>query len=400
MTRHLYLLMLTMLIVVSSELQIPAMMPVMAHDLGVDTGMIGMLVSIFALGMAIGGPAIAFVLRHRPPKQALLTVVAAYAIPELLVPLVHEYWWVALMRLLTGCLAGAAVGLSIAYATRLARSPDKIGEAVSIVLSGIMVGTVVGLPVSHFIADRWSWQTTFYVLGAAAVVVFVVSLLALPKREAATADDAAKDMRNLRLPRLWSRYLVSFLTIGAAYAAFSYFTPLLEQNAGFGSSATTLILLAYGFCSLVGNLVVGKLADRHAVGVLRFGHAMLAVSLAMIAVASDARPVVLVMVLAVGLAGVTMNPPLVTRVVEVGGSGALVSTVHTSIITLGITVGTAVSAATIDAFGNDPAVAMWTGSGFAVLAAIVLALQLPRRHDTDGPRTPALPRQATQTTAR
>ncbi|MFB8005076.1 MFS transporter [Nocardia sp. NPDC056000] len=385
MTRHLYLLMLTMLIVVSSELQIPAMMPVMAHDLGVDTGMIGMLVSIFALGMAIGGPAIAFALRHRPPKQALLTVVAAYAIPELLVPLVHEYWWVALMRLLTGCLAGAAVGLSIAYATRLARNPDTIGEAVSIVLSGIMVGTVVGLPVSHFIAERWSWQATFHVLGAAAVVVFVVSLLALPPRDAATADDAAQDLRNLRLPRLWSRYLVSFLTIGAAYAAFSYFTPLLEQSAGFSSSATTLILLAYGVCALVGNLAVGKLADRHAVGILRSGHALLAVSLAVIAVASDVRPVVLVMVLVVGFAGVTMNPPLVTRVVEVGGSGALVSTVHTSIITLGITVGTAVSAATIGAFGDDPAVAMWTGSVFAVLAAVVLALQHPRRDRLSAP---------------
>lgn len=321
MKRHLFLLMLTMLIVVSSELQVPAVMPEMARDLGVDTGKIGLLVSIFALGMALGGPVIAFALRHRPPKKALLTVVAAYAIPELLVPLVHEYWWVALMRILTGCLAGAAVGLSVAYAVRLAASPSKIGEAVSIVLSGIMVGVVVGLPVSHFIASRWNWQVTFYVLGAAAFFVFLLSLLALPERSAATADDSAQDLRNLRLPGLWSRYLVSFLTIGSAYAAFSYFTPLLEQSAGFSTDATTLILLAYGLCSLVGNLIVGRLADKHAVGVLRFGHALLFVSLGVLAVASQVQPLVLAMVLIVGLAGVTMNPPLVTRVVEIGAAG-------------------------------------------------------------------------------
>lgn len=379
MNRHLYLLMLTMLIVVSSELQVPAMMPEMAEDLGVDTGRIGLLVSIFALGMALGGPVIAYALRHRPPKQALLTVVAAYAVPEMLVPVVHEYWWVVLMRILTGCLAGAAVGLSIVYATKLAPSPDKIGEAVSIVLSGIMAGTVVGLPVSHFIAGRWNWQATFYLLGVAALAVFLVSLLALPPRNAATADDNAQDLRNLRLPRLWSRYLVSFLTIGAAYAAFSYFTPLLEQSAGFSADATTLILLAYGLCSLVGNLIVGKLADRHAVGVLRFGHALLFLSLGVLAIAGQVQPLVLAMVLIVGLAGVTMNPPLVTRVVEIGGTGSLVSTIHTSVITLGITVGTGVSAFTISTFGDDPGVAMWTGSVLALLAAITLALQSGRR---------------------
>lgn len=378
MKKHLFILALTILIVVSSELQVPAVMPEMARDLGVETGKIGLLVSIFALGMALGGPVIAFALRHRPPKKSLLVVVAAYAVPELLVPLVHNYWWVAIMRGLTGCLAGAAVGLSVGYAARLATSPGKIGEAVSVVLSGIMAGIVVGLPVSHFIASRWNWQATFYVLGAAAFVVFLLSWLALPERSGATADDSAQDLRNLQSPRLWSRYLVSFLTIGSAYAAFSYFTPLLEQNAGFSTTATTFILLAYGLCSLVGNLIVGKLADKHAISVLRFGHALLFVSLGVLAVASHVQPVVLAMVLIVGLAGVTMNPPLVTRVVQIGGSGNLVSTVHMSVITLGITVGTAVSAITINASDNDPTVAMWTGSVFALFAALALFFQTRR----------------------
>lgn len=157
----------------------------------------------------------------------------------------------------------------------------------------------------------------------------------------------------------------------------------LEESAGFSTDATTLILLAYGLCSLVGNLVVGKLADKYAVGVLRFGHALLFVSLGVLALAGPVRPLVLIMVLIVGLAGVTMNPPLVTRVVEVGGAGNLVSTFHTSIITLGITVATAVSAFVIGIFGDDPSVAMWTGCAFALFAAFALALQVsPRKSFT------------------
>ncbi len=378
MKKTLYLLMLTMIIVVSSELQVPAMMSEMAEDLDVDTGRIGLLVSIFALGMALGGPVIAYALRHRPPKQALLTVVAAYAVPEMLVPVVHEYWWVVLMRILTGCLAGAAVGLSIVYATRLAPSTDKIGEAVSIVLSGIMVGTVVGLPVSHFIAGRW--KLAGHLLH---------SRRCRPGRIRAQPPHAcSEERRQCRRQCSGLAQSSSPQPVGALprelpdHRSRIRGVLLLHSSSRgqrrFGADATTLILLAYGLCALVGNLIVGKLADKHAVGVLRFGHALLFVSLGVLALAGQTQPLVLTMVLVVGLAGVSMNPPLVTRVVEIGGTGNLVSTFHTSVITLGITAGTALSALTISMFGNDPAVAMWTGSAFALLAAVTLALQRGR----------------------
>lgn len=375
MRRHHYLLMLTILVVVMSELQVAGMMPAIAADLQVSTGQVGTLVSLYALGMTLGGPLLAYLVRHRPPKHSLLFVVGIYSVLEFLVPLMHEYWWLALLRVLTGCLAGAAFGLSVTFAALLAPSVDKIGEAVSIVLGGIMVGTVIGLPLSYFIAGRMGWQSSFYVLGIAAFSLFVVSLIALPERDAATRDAAAQDLRNLRSPTLWTRYLVSLLTIGAAYASFSYFTPLLEQSAEFGPSATTAILLAYGGCAFIGNLVVGKFADRHAVDVLRVGHVLLFVSLALLASLTSIQPLVLAMVLVVGFAGVPMNPALVTRVAEVGGAGNMVSTVHTAVITMGVTLGTAISAVTISLFDDDPAVAMWTGAAFALLAALVLAAQ-------------------------
>lgn len=321
----------------------------------------------------------AYLLRHVPPKQALLAVVGAYAALEALVPMVHAYWWVALLRITTGCLSGATFGLSVTFGAQLAASPEKIGEAISIVLGGIMVGTVIGLPLSHYIAGTLDWQASFYILAAAALCLFVASLCALPHREAASQKDAAQDLRNLRSPSLWSRYLVSFLTIGAAYGSFSYFTPLLEDRTGLSQNVTTAILFAYGIFSVIGNLVVGRFADHYAVTVLRVGHVLLIASLSLIAAFVTTSWLVVAMVLIVGLAGVTMNPALVTRVAEVGGTGNLVSMVHTSVITLGVTVDTAISAVTMSRFGDDPAVAMRTGAAFAVIAAGDLALQTGSR---------------------
>lgn len=376
MKKYLYLLMVTIMVTVMSELQVAGMMPAMSADLGVSTGQIGLLVSVYAAGMMIGGPLFAWFLRHSPPKGALLTIVALYAVAQVLVPVVDAFWWVALVRVITGALAGASFGLSVTYGAALAESPQKIGEAVSIVLGGIMVGTVLGLPLSNFISNVWNWQASFYVLGIITFVLFLASLAILPKREAATHDAAAQDVRNLRMPRLWARYLVSLLTIGAAYASFSFFTPLLEENAGFSANTTTIILLIYGVCAYIGNMIVGKFADRHAIAVLRTGHGLLLVALVLLAAFNYIQPLTLIMVIIVGFVGITMNPALVTRVAEVGGAGMMVSTIHTAVISAGVTLGSAVSSATMGTFGNDdPGVAMWTGAVLAILAGIVLATQ-------------------------
>lgn len=391
MKKYLYVLMLTIMVVVMSEFQTAGMMPQIAADLGVSTGQVGTVVTLYALGMALGGPLLVYLLRHRPPKASLLIVIGTYAALEVLVPLIHEFWWLALLRVLTGCLSGAAYGIAVAYSARLAPSPEKIGEAVSIVLGGIMIGTVIGLPLSHFLAARWGWQSSFYILGIAAFAVFLISLLTLPAREAATQEAAAQDLRKLRSPKLWSRYLVSLLTIGAAFAGFSYFTPLLEQNAGFATNTTTLILLAYGIVSFIGNLIVGKFADQHAIGILRIGHTLLFISLALLGAFSNAQPLVLAMVLIVGVAGVPMNPAMVARVAEIGGTGNMVSTVHTSLITMGVALGSAIGALAIGRAGDDPSAAMWIGAAFAVLATLTLATQ------ARGRRQPLRPPHATET---
>ena len=391
MKKYLYVLMLTIMVVVMSEFQTAGMMPQIAADLGVSTGQVGTVVTLYALGMALGGPLLVYLLRHRPPKASLLIVIGTYAALEVLVPLIHEFWWLALLRVLTGCLSGAAYGIAVSYSARLAPSPEKIGEAVSIVLGGIMVGTVIGLPLSHFLAARWGWQSSFYILGIAAFAVFLISLLTLPAREAATQEAAAQDLRKLRSPKLWSRYLVSLLTIGAAFAGFSYFTPLLEQNAGFATNTTTLILLAYGIVSFIGNLIVGKFADQHAIGILRIGHTLLFISLALLGAFSNAQPLVLAMVLIVGVAGVPMNPAMVARVAKIGGTGNMVSTVHTSLITMGVALGSAIGALAIGRAGDDPSAAMWIGAAFAVLATLTLATQ------ARGRRQPLRPPHATET---
>lgn len=149
MKKHIYVLMVTILVVVMSELQVAGMMPAIAADLNTTIARVGLLVSMYSFGMAFGGPLVVYLMRHLTPKRSLMIVVGVYALLEAMAPAIHAYWWLALIRIITGGLSGAAFGLSLSLGAQLAESPAKIGEAVAIVLGGIMVGTVIGPPLSH-----------------------------------------------------------------------------------------------------------------------------------------------------------------------------------------------------------------------------------------------------------
>ncbi|GII97443.1 MFS transporter [Sinosporangium siamense] len=115
--------------------------------------------------------------------------------------------------------------------------------------------------------------------------------------------------------------------------------PILTEVSGFSPSVVPLLLIAYGAATVVGNTVVGRLADRHTTPVLIVGLLLNLAFLTGFALLAHVGAVAIVFMLGVGLVGVTMNPAMVVRVQRNGNTGALVNTVHTSFITLGVIVG-------------------------------------------------------------
>ena len=149
------------------------------------------------------------------------------------------------------------------------------------------------------------------------------------------------------------------------------------------------LLAAYGAANVVGNTIVGRLADRHTLAVLAGGLGLL--TLALVAFASFAQhPVVGIgAFLAIGLTGVALNPALVARVMRLAPPGALVNTLHASVITAGLAFGTWAGGAGID-HGHGLRAPLWVGAALALLGLASLAPSLARSRRTApaaGPRT-------------
>lgn len=362
----------SLFVVTSSEFQVSAMLTTMAADLRTPIADLGLLVTVYSLGMGLGGPAIAWALRRVRPRRALVAVMLGYALVEALGGAATTLEMLVVLRVLAGALSGATFGMALSAGMRAVDEGSRSRMSAG-VLAGLMAGTLLGLPLSHLLATTVGWRASFWMLAAAAVVMAIAVRIVLPAPPVAERDEAAAEtLGALRSGRLWTRYLTSLLLIGGAFAAFAFIDPLLVRG-GLEPLQATLTMLGFGAAAFLVNHLTGRAPARTARRWLLVGASVQLVALGIALLApGDPVPMVLVAVL-LGGTGIALNPLLVQRVVEVAGSGVLVSTMHTSAITLGIAAATALGSRAI-AGADDLDGTLVVGIALTAAAAVVVVV--------------------------
>lgn len=377
-------------VVTASEFQVAAMLTDMSADLNEPVADLGLLVTVYSLGMGFGGPAVVWTLRRVRAKRALVVVLLCYAVAETVTGTTTELAGLVVLRLVTGSLSGATFGLALTTGIALSGPGDRSRVSAAI-LTGLMAGTLMGMPLSHLLAASADWRTSFLALGASAVVMALGVAVFLPSPSAETSssaesDDAQGSPGNLRNGSLWLRYLGSFLTIGGAFTAFAFIDPLL-QDAGLTTGQVTLTMLGFGVAAFLGNSAGGRVTQGGARPWLLLGLGVQLVALLLFLAAPQNRPAVVLAAVLLGATGIALNPLLVNRVLTVTGSGTMVNTVHTSAITLGVAAATAAGGRAIHAAGGDLAGTLVVGTALTLAAGMtVVATRDPGARAEIGPR--------------
>jgi len=355
---------------VTSEFQVAALMNIMTTDLHITLPMTGYLITVYALAMAIGGPLLALLLLKHPPRRSLLILLTLFIASQALGAVAGSYLPLVIARILTGAVAGAYIGCAVSTGVKLVPE-QQIPAAITVVLGGLMIGTVIGRPLASFIGNLAGWRVSFW-------SVVVITLLALwlpdkPLPSTLAPDDInlKEELRALKNPTLWRAYSTSLLIIGATFAGFSYFTPILSAQTGFSSGQVTGLLLVYGMATVLGNAVVGRLAGRYALPVIACGLLALVGFFALFASFIQLPSVAIACVVGVGLFGVTMNPAMVTRVMGAAGNRQLVNTLHTSMVTFGLMLGSLLGGLSIE-YGFGLSAPLWIGAGMALCGLLTL----------------------------
>ena len=355
---------------VTSEFQVAALMNIMTTDLHITLPMTGYLITVYALAMAIGGPLLALLLLKHPPRRSLLILLTLFIASQALGAVAGSYLPLVIARILTGAVAGAYIGCAVSTGVKLVPE-QKIPAAITVVLGGLMIGTVIGLPLASFIGNLAGWRVSFWSVVVITLLALWLTHKTLPSTLAPDDINLKEELRALKNPTLWRAYSTSLLIIGATFAGFSYFTPILSAQTGFSSGQVTGLLLVYGMATVLGNAVVGRLAGRYALPVIACGLLALVGFFALFASFIQLPSVAIACVVGVGLFGVTMNPAMVTRVMGAAGNRQLVNTLHTSMVTFGLMLGSLLGGLSIE-YGFGLSAPLWIGAGMALCGLLTL----------------------------
>jgi predicted MFS family arabinose efflux permease len=246
----------------TTEFVIVGLIPTIAADLGIGLPSAGLLVSLYALGVAIGAPVLTALTGRLPRKALLLGLMALFTLGNLLAWKAPGYESLIAARILTGLAHGVFFSIGSTIATGLVPR-EKAASAIAIMFTGLTVALVTGVPLGTFIGQHFGWRETFLAVSGLGLIAFIGSALFVPGNIRHTPPASlAQQLQVLREPRLLLVFAKTAIGYGGSFIPFTFLAPILQEVSGFSAGAVGGVMLVYGLSVAAGNIWGGKLADR------------------------------------------------------------------------------------------------------------------------------------------
>jgi DHA1 family inner membrane transport protein len=349
-----YILTFTAFVMLSSEFIVAGLLPEIAAGLHISVGQAGWLVTAFALGMGIGAPVIAAFTHKVSLRALLMSGCVALFCGNTISALTDNFSLLMIGRALGGI--GVAIFWTNAALTASAMSSASHKSlAVSRVLIGISIASVVGVPLGKLVSDTWNWEIAMGLMAAlsALALLAVIRWIHPPQTDApVTHRSLGQRLRSVWTPDIALALLSYLLMFAGVMAVFSYLATFLARYTGLTGTPVTLMLALYGVSDIVGNLLLSKRVPDQLDGLFKALLLVLAVSLAALSLLGQSVWLVPVVVIAIGCchAGASLLTGVdVLR--RAGANAQFIGAVNVSAINLGIMLGTSTGGLLVDHIG-------------------------------------------------
>jgi DHA1 family inner membrane transport protein len=337
----------------TTEFVIAGLLPELAGDLGVSVFQAGLLITAFALGMIVGSPTMALATLRLPQRRTLVLALTVFSLGHVVAALSGSFAIVLAARVVTALATGAFWSVGFVVATAAA-GPRNSTRAVGVMMGGLTLANVIGVPIGSFAGQFTGWRGPFWALAALSALAAAVIGRFIPTREQRAEGSVRAEIRALRQGWLWLALAAAMLIMGGVLATYSYLTPLLTDRAGIPAGAVPLALVAFGAGALGGTTAGGRLGDRRPMATTITAAAGTAAVLFLM-IPLSANPVVaVVLVFLMALTGFAVNPVVTALAVRYAGDApTLTSALSTSAFNAGIAAGTAIAGSALDSLRGD-----------------------------------------------
>lgn len=362
-------------VAITTEVLPVGLLPIISRDLRTSESNVGLLVSAYAVIVALASvPLAAFVARW-PRRRVLCMLLTTYAVSNAVMASTDDYWVALTARLLGGVAHAGFFGAVFAAAVSIVPAA-KSGRAVAFVGAGNALALAFGVPLGTALGTALGWHWAFAGCALLMAVLAGLTLLVLPGSQAPPAHtDQTPLLTAVRgRPILIVAAMIAVLTLGH-YTPYTYLSPLL-RHAGVSAAGVSPVLLGYGLAGMIGLVLSSRVADRQPRTALRYAIILTALCLLGIGSVPGLAPTV-VLVALWGLAfGAlpTLIQSLALRAVPQARDAA--PAVTNSMFNIGIAGGALLGGREV-AVAASPVLLALTGAALAAASLILLRAVQP-----------------------
>jgi DHA1 family inner membrane transport protein len=363
----------------TTEFVTMGLLPEIARGIDESIPRTGHIISAYAAGVVVGAPVIVSLGARLPRRELAVGLVLALALGNVVTALAHGYWPVMGARFLAGLPHGAYFGVASLIAASLV-PPGRKGRAVSGVMLGLSVATVVGVPASTWLGQGLGWRSAYWGVVVIATVTALLLLAVVPHVPGNRHATMRTELVALRRPQVLFAVSAGMVGFGGIFAMYSYVAPLVTTEAALGRSAIPWFLLAFGVGSVLGSWLAGRLADWDVERSVVVGFGCAVAILVLVRLLAGVPAALWALVLLVGVLGSVLAINLQLRLMHVAGDAQMLgAALNHSALNIANGLGAWLGAIVIEA-GHGYRAPSLVGAGLAVagLAVFLTGLRVQR----------------------
>ncbi|MGG7452033.1 MFS transporter [Plantibacter auratus] len=338
------------------------------------------LITAYALGVVVGAPTIAALVARYRRKTVLLWLGVAFTVGTFASAVLPSFGLVLLARFVAALPHGAYFGMAALVAASL-MGPGKRGKGVALVMTGLTIANVVGVPFATWVGQEFGWRSAYLIVTGIFALATVTIWFAVPVQAGNPQQTMRRELRVFRRGQVWFVLGFGSIGFGGLFAVYSYLAPLVTEVSGESATLVPWALATMGVGMTIGNLVGGHLADRGVKRALIVFFALMIVVLTALALTATWTPTMFLFVFAVGFASQGLGPAIQTRLMDVAGdSQSLAAALNHSALNIGNALGAFLGGVVI-AGGLGYLAPVWTGVVLTVigLAIVITSFSVERR---------------------
>jgi predicted MFS family arabinose efflux permease len=255
--------------ILNTEMGIIGILPSLAEHFNVSVSKAGLLVSLFALVIAVSGPTMPLLFSGINRKKVMLLVLGVFVVGNIVSIFTTNFTIALIARVIPALFHPIYCSLAFSVAAASV-SKEEAPKAVSKVFIGVSAGMVVGVPIASFIASTISLQMAMVFFAVVNAIAFLATLLFVPSMPVTEKLTYGAQLSVLKKFITWQSIVAVIFLNSAIFGVYSYLAEYLKTVTNMSSNTITIMLFVFGGANIIGNVLAGKLLTKNALSSVVF----------------------------------------------------------------------------------------------------------------------------------